>query len=246
VAVSSRKGRDLAAARRARREAKPTALAAAAGGRVTASSGAKLGGRTALVERKTSETNIRVALDLDGGGRASIDTGVPFLDHMLDALARHSGVDLDVSARGDTHIDDHHTVEDVGIAIGQALDRALGDKKGIGRFGHFEVPLDEALVAVTIDLSGRPYFVYNVKMRALRVGAFDVELNNDFLQAIMNAAHMNLHVNQRYGRNAHHIIEATFKGLARALKQAVAVDPRVRGVPSTKGTLREEPRNGRK
>jgi imidazoleglycerol-phosphate dehydratase len=194
-------------------------------------------GRHAEVERKTSETDIRVALDLDGTGKASISTGVPFLDHMLDALSRHSLIDLEVTARGDTHIDDHHTVEDVGIAIGQALDQALGNKQGIGRFGYAEVPLDEALVAVTIDLSGRPFFVYNVKIRQHRVGAFDVELINDFLQALMNAAKMNLHVNQRYGRNAHHIIEATFKGLARALKLAVAVDPRVRGVPSTKGTL---------
>jgi imidazoleglycerol-phosphate dehydratase len=199
------------------------------------------GGRVASVERKTSETTINVSLDLDGSGRASIETGVAFLDHMLDALARHSLIDLEVSARGDTHIDDHHTVEDVGIAIGQALDRALGDKKGIGRFGYAEVPLDEALVAVTVDLSGRPFFVYNVKIRQHRVGTFDVDLVNDFLLALMNAGQMNLHVNQRYGRNAHHIIEATFKGLARALKQAVAIDPRVRGVPSTKGSLRELP-----
>jgi imidazoleglycerol-phosphate dehydratase len=194
-------------------------------------------GRRAAVERKTSETSIRAAVDLDGTGRAKIATGVPFLDHMLDALARHSLIDLEVGASGDTHIDDHHTVEDVGIAIGQALDRALGDKKGIVRFGYAEVPLDEALVAVTVDLSGRPYFVYNVKIRQHRVGTFDVDLVNDFLQALMNAAHMNLHVNQRYGRNAHHIIEATFKALARALKQAVGIDPRVPGVPSTKGSL---------
>lgn len=220
MARSPRRARELSVARRARKPARKT-------------------GRTAVVERKTSETYIRVALDLDGSGRAKIDSGVPFLDHMLDALSRHSAIDLEVTAKGDTHIDDHHTVEDVGIAIGQALDRALGDKLGIGRFGHFEVPLDEALVAVTVDLSGRPYFVYNIKMRAQRVGRFDVELINDFLQAFMNAGQMNLHVNLRYGRNAHHIIEATFKGLARALKQAVAIDPRVRGVPSTKGTLRE-------
>jgi imidazoleglycerol-phosphate dehydratase len=194
--------------------------------------------RSAAVERKTSETTIRVTLDLDGTGAASIETGVPFLDHMLDALSRHSLIDLEVAATGDTHIDDHHTVEDVGIAIGQAIDEALGDKKGIGRFGTAEVPLDEALVGVTVDLSGRPYFVYNVKIRQHRVGQFDVELVNDFLQALMNAARMNLHVNQRYGRNAHHVIEATFKALARALRQAVALDPRVVGVPSTKGSLR--------
>ena len=195
--------------------------------------------RRAEVVRKTSETEIRVAVDLDGSGRAKVKTGVPFLDHMLDALGRHSSIDLEVTAIGDVHIDDHHTVEDVGIAIGQAVDRALGEKKGIGRFGHAEVPLDEALVAVTVDLSGRPYFVYNVKIRQHRVGSFDVDLVNDFLQALMNAAKMNLHVNQRYGRNAHHIIEATFKALARALKQAVARDPRVVDVPSTKGSLRD-------
>jgi len=196
-------------------------------------------GRTAKVERGTSETSIRVSVDLDGNGRASIDTGVPFLDHMLDALARHSLVDLDVKARGDTHVDDHHTVEDVGIALGQALDQALGDKAGIVRFGHAEVPLDEALVAATIDLSGRPYFVYNLKIRHHRVGTFATELVNDFMQAFMNAGKMNLHLNQRYGRNPHHIIEAAFKALARALKSAIAVDPRVRGVPSTKGSLRD-------
>jgi len=195
--------------------------------------------RAAVVERKTSETDIRADLNLDGTGRANIQTGVPFLDHMLDAFARHSLIDLDITARGDVHIDDHHTVEDVGIAVGQAIDHALGDKKGLSRFGHAEVPLDEALVAVTVDLSGRPFFVYNVKIRQHRVGTFDVDLVNDFLQALMNAAKMNLHVNQRYGRNAHHVIEATFKALARALKEAVARDPRVADVPSTKGSLRD-------
>ena len=195
--------------------------------------------RRGSVKRETSETSVAVRLDLDGTGRASIDTGVPFLDHMLDAFSRHSLIDLDVEAKGDTHIDDHHTVEDVGIAMGQAFDEALGDKEGIQRFGHAEVPLDEALVAVTVDLSGRPYFVYEMKMRHHRVGNFDVELVNDFLQAFMNSALMNLHVNKRYGRNPHHIIEAAFKALARAVKQAVAIDPRVGGVPSTKGSLRD-------
>lgn len=196
------------------------------------------GARRAEVTRKTSETSIRVKLDLDGTGKASIDTGVAFLDHMLDALSRHSLIDLSIKAQGDTHIDDHHTVEDVGIAIGQAIDEAVGDKKGIERFGFAEVPLDEALVTVTVDLSGRPYFVYNVKIGQQRVGEFDVELVNDFMQALMNAGKMNLHINQRYGRNAHHIIEAMFKALARALKVAVACDPRILGVPSTKGSLR--------
>lgn len=195
--------------------------------------------RTGEVKRETSETAIRVRLDLDGGGKAKADTGIPFLDHMLDALARHSLIDLDVFARGDTHVDDHHTVEDVGIALGQALDQALGDKRGISRFGHAAVPLDEALVSVTVDLSGRPFLVYNVKLRHQRVGRFDVELVHDFMQALMNAAKLNLHVNKMYGRNPHHVIEAAFKALARALRAAVAVDPRVLGVPSTKGTLRD-------
>lgn len=194
--------------------------------------------RTSAVERATSETSIRVQLDLDGSGRADIDTGVPFFDHMLDSLSRHSLIDLKIKASGDNAIDDHHTVEDVGIALGQAIDEALGDKKGIVRFGHAVVPLDEALVAVTVDMSGRPYFVYNVKIRQHRVGTFDVELVNDFMQALMGSAQMNLHVNQEYGRNAHHVIEAAFKALARALKTAVALDPRVTGVPSTKGSLR--------
>ena len=195
--------------------------------------------RQAKVERKTSETSIALSLDLDGTGEASIDTGVPFLDHMIDALSRHSLIDIECKAKGDTEVDDHHTVEDVGIALGQAIDEALGDKKGVGRFGHAEVPLDEALVAVTVDLSGRPFMVYNVKIRHQRVGSFATELVNDFMLAFMNAGLMNLHINQRYGRNPHHIIEATFKALARALRQAVTIDPRVTGVPSTKGSLRD-------
>ncbi len=193
--------------------------------------------RAGAVERRTSETSIHVRLDLDGSGRGTIDTGVPFLDHMLDSLARHSLMDLEVQARGDTHIDDHHTVEDVALALGQALDEALGAKKGIVRFGHAEVPLDEALVAATVDLSGRPYLIYNLKVRHHRVGTFATELVTDFMQALATAGKMNLHLNLRYGRNPHHIIEAAFKALARALKAAVAVDPRVRGVPSTKGSL---------
>lgn len=203
-------------------------------------SGEKRGGkRGGAVTRETSETQIRVRVDLDGSGTAKVDTGIPFLDHMLDAFSRHSLIDLEVFARGDTHVDDHHTVEDVGIALGQAIDEALGDKRGISRFGHAEVPLDEALVAVTVDLSGRPYLVYNVKLRHQRVGKFDVELVHDFMQAFMNAGKMNLHVNKNYGRNPHHVIEATFKALARALKTAIGRDPRVTGVPSTKGTLRD-------
>lgn len=195
--------------------------------------------RRGSVDRKTKETAIRVALDLDGSGNYKVDTGIPFLDHMLESLSRHSLVDLEVHARGDLHVDDHHTVEDVGIAIGKAIDEALGDKKGIRRFGTAEVPLDEALVGVTVDLSGRPFMIYNVELKAQRVGKFDCELINDFMQALMNAAGMNLHINMRYGRNAHHIIEAMFKALARALAQAIAIDARIADVPSTKGSLRD-------
>ncbi|HYC55457.1 MAG TPA: imidazoleglycerol-phosphate dehydratase HisB [Candidatus Binatia bacterium] len=192
--------------------------------------------RRAQVLRETSETRIEIRLAVDEPGY-SISTGVPFLDHMLEALSRHSGIGMQVAAKGDVHIDDHHTVEDVGLAIGEALRRALGEKAGIARFGHFETPLDEALVAVTVDLSGRPYLVYNVPLKPQRVGTFDVGLVEDFMQALMTAAGMNLHVNVRYGRNPHHIIEATFKALAKALAMACARDPRVLGVPSTKGTL---------
>jgi len=201
------------------------------------SKGAK-DGRHGHVVRKTKETSISVDLDLDGSGKAVIDTGIPFLDHMLDSFSRHSLIDLTVQAQGDLHIDDHHTIEDIGIAIGQAVDQALGDKKGIVRFGSAEVPLDEALVAVTVDLSGRPYMVYNVKLQSQRVGRFDCELINDFMQAFMNAAAMNLHINMRYGRNSHHVIEAMFKALARAMSAACSIDARVIGVPSTKGSLR--------
>jgi imidazoleglycerol-phosphate dehydratase len=199
-----------------------------------ATSSRKTGIRRAKVKRQTGETSINVDLVLDGSGKASIDTGVPFLDHMLDSLSRHSLLDLKVKATGDLHIDAHHTVEDVGLALGQAL----GDRAGIVRYGHAEIPLDEALVAVTVDLGGRPFMVYDLKIRQHRVGDFEVDLVNDFMQALMNEARMNLHINKRYGRNAYHLIEATFKALARALGQACARDPRVKGVPSTKGRLR--------
>ncbi|HIF64675.1 MAG TPA: imidazoleglycerol-phosphate dehydratase HisB [Deltaproteobacteria bacterium] len=194
--------------------------------------------RRAKVTRQTGETSINVDLVLDGSGKGSIDSGVPFLDHMLDSLSRHSLIDLKVKATGDLHVDAHHTVEDVGLALGQAIDKALGDRAGIVRYGHAEIPLDEALVAVTVDLGGRPFMVYDLKIRQHRVGDFEVDLVNDFMQALMNEARMNLHINKRYGRNAHHLIEATFKALARALGQACARDPRVKGVPSTKGRLR--------
>jgi imidazoleglycerol-phosphate dehydratase len=210
---------------------------------VRRSASAKRGGgaastaiRRAEVLRETSETRISVRLAIGEPGYR-VETGVPFLDHMMEALSRHSGIGLAIEASGDTHIDDHHTVEDVGLAIGEALRRALGDKVGIYRFGHFEAPLDEALVAVTVDLSGRPYLVYNVGLKPQRVGTFDVGLVEDFFQALMTTAGMNLHINVRYGRNPHHILEATFKAFAKALRMACAVDVATDGVPSTKGSL---------
>lgn len=192
--------------------------------------------RRAEVLRETSETRIAVRVAIGEPGY-EVSTGVPFLDHMLEALSRHSNIGLFVEASGDTHIDDHHTVEDVGLAIGEALRRALGDKAGIYRFGHFEAPLDEALVAVTVDLSGRPFLVYNVGLKPQRVGTFDVGLVEDFFQALMTTGGMNLHINVRYGRNPHHILEATFKAFAKALRMACAVDMPGGAVPSTKGSL---------
>jgi len=193
--------------------------------------------RTARIERKTKETDVTVALTVDGSGTAKIDTGVPFLDHMLDALARHGFLDLDVHARGDLEVDQHHTVEDVGLALGQALRTAVGDKRGIRRFGDALCPLDEALVQAVVDLSGRPFLSYGLEIRQARVGNFDTELVHDFFLALSNEAGMNIHLHQVQGRNAHHIIEAAFKSFARALDQAKQFDPRVTGVPSTKGSL---------
>jgi imidazoleglycerol-phosphate dehydratase len=193
--------------------------------------------RSARVTRTTKETDITVALRVDGTGKASVDTGVPFLDHMLDSFARHGFFDLTVQARGDLAVDQHHTVEDVGLALGQALRDALGDKAGIRRFGDAACPLDEALVRVTVDLSGRPFFVYEVAIKRARVGNFDTELIHDFLLALTNQLGMNLHIDMVRGRNAHHIIEATFKALARAMDHATQVDPRVEGILSTKGSL---------
>jgi imidazoleglycerol-phosphate dehydratase len=198
---------------------------------------ARSGGRFASVSRTTKETDIQVELQLDGSGRSQVDTGIPFLDHMLDSLARHGFFDLRVKARGDLDVDQHHTVEDVGLTLGQALREALGDKVGIRRFGDAACPLDEALVTAVVDLSGRPYLAYNLKIRQARVGTFDTELVHDFFLALTNQVGMNLHLNQSQGRNAHHIIEATFKSFARALDVAKQVDPRVVGVPSTKGAL---------
>ncbi len=193
--------------------------------------------RRAAIKRATKETNIRVDWALDGSGRTSIKTPIPFLDHMLDLLGRHGFFDLTVQARGDTHIDDHHTVEDIGIVLGDALKQALGDKKGIRRFGYASVPLDETLAQVTVDLSGRPFLVYNAKLPNRRIKDFDLYLFQDFFEAFVARGAFNLHINVLYGRNPHHIIEAAFKAFARALDQATSLDGRVKGVLSTKGSL---------
>ncbi|MBI4516891.1 MAG: imidazoleglycerol-phosphate dehydratase HisB [Deltaproteobacteria bacterium] len=193
--------------------------------------------RSARVSRVTKETEITVALTLDGAGRTEVETGVPFMDHMLEIFARHGFFDLTVRARGDLAVDQHHTVEDIGLALGEALRTALGNKAGIRRFGEAACPLDEALVSAVVDLSGRPYLAYNLKIRQARVGDFDTELVHDFLLAFTNQAAMNLHLTMAQGRNPHHIIEAGFKALARALDIATQRDPRLRGVLSTKGSL---------
>ena len=194
-------------------------------------------GRVATVSRKTKETDIRLELHLDGDGRSAVKTGIPFLDHMLELFSRHGLFDLTVQARGDLEVDYHHTVEDVGLVLGQATRDALGDKVGIRRFGEATVPLDEALVQTVIDLSGRPFLAYDVRIKQAKIGSFDVELIHDFLLALVNQAGMNLHVRMLSGRNPHHIVEATFKGLARALDVATQREARLVGVLSTKGTL---------
>jgi imidazoleglycerol-phosphate dehydratase len=194
--------------------------------------------RTATVTRKTTETEIAVTLNLDGTGKATLATGVPFLDHMLDQVARHGMFDLDVAAQGDLHIDAHHTVEDVGITIGQAVAKALGGKKGIRRFGHAYVPLDEALSRVVIDFSGRPGLEFHVPFTRGLIGEFDVDLVHEFFQGFVNHAQVTLHVDNLRGANAHHQAETAFKAFGRALRMAVELDPRAAGtVPSTKGTL---------
>jgi imidazoleglycerol-phosphate dehydratase len=194
-------------------------------------------GRRAAVKRKTRETDIALTLGLDGRGRSSIDTGIGFLDHMLTAFATHGRFDLDVRCRGDLHVDAHHSVEDVGIALGDALKQALGDKKGIVRFGHAYVPLDEALSRCVIDLSGRPFLHYDVTFKARQLGTMPTELFEDFFWALADHGRLNIHLESIRGRNAHHIAETLFKCTARALSMAVSIDPRVKTVPSTKGTL---------
>ena len=194
-------------------------------------------GRTAKTERKTKETEIAIELDLDGSGNAEIETGMPFFNHMLEIFARHGLFDLKVKAKGDIQVDYHHTVEDVGLTLGQAFKQALGDKAGISRFGEATIPLDEALTQVVVDLSGRPYLAYNVKIRPGRVGDFDTDLPHEFFQAFANQLGMNLHINVSQGENPHHIIEASFKALARAMERATRVDQRIKGVLSTKGSL---------
>jgi imidazoleglycerol-phosphate dehydratase len=194
--------------------------------------------RTAAVTRNTAETKINVSVNLDGKGRAKLATGVPFLDHMLDQVARHGLLDLEVEAKGDLHIDAHHTVEDIGIAVGQAVAKAVGDKRGVRRFGHAYVPLDEALSRVVIDFSGRPGLEFNVAFVRARIGEFDVDLVHEFFQGFVNHAQVTLHVDNLRGTNAHHQAETVFKAFARALRMAVEADPRAgRAVPSTKGTL---------
>lgn len=194
--------------------------------------------RTATVERNTLETHIRVSINLDGRGDRQLELGVPFLEHMLDQVARHGLIDLVIQATGDLHIDAHHTVEDVGIALGQALTRAVGDKTGIRRFGQAYVPLDEALSRVVVDLSGRPGLEYNVEYSRARIGNFDVDLIREFFQGLVNHAAMTLHVDNLRGRNAHHVAETVFKAFGRALRMACELDPRLEGItPSTKGLL---------
>lgn len=193
--------------------------------------------RTAMIERQTGETDIQIWLDLDGTGDCEISTGVGFFDHMLNALGRHSLLDLKVSCEGDTWVDDHHTVEDVGIALGQALRTALGDKAGIRRFGDVCVPLDEALVLASIDISGRGELYWDVPIGPDKVGSFDTELGHEFFAGLARDAGITLHLRELCGENAHHILEAAFKAFARALRAAVEPDPRVTGIPSTKGVL---------
>ncbi|WP_240374435.1 imidazoleglycerol-phosphate dehydratase HisB [Bacillus piscicola] len=193
--------------------------------------------RTGSIERNTSETQIRLTLDIDGEGKSNISTSVPFMSHMLEAFTKHGHFNLTVQANGDTEIDDHHTTEDIGICLGQVWGEALGDKKGIKRYGNAFVPMDEALAQVAVDLSNRPHLEFRAEFPREKVGTFDTELVHEFLQKFAHEARMNLHVIVHYGANTHHMIEAVFKALARALDEASQIDPRVKGIPSTKGML---------
>lgn len=194
--------------------------------------------RTAQIERNTLETQIKVSINLDGTGKSSFATGVPFLEHMLDQIARHGLIDLEVTAKGDLEIDAHHTVEDVGITLGQAIAKAVGDKKGLVRYGHAYIPLDEALSRVVVDFSGRPGLVYDVNYPRSTIGSFDVDLFREFFQGFVNHAGVTLHIDNLKGSNAHHVAETIFKAMGRALRMAVAIDPRMAGMmPSTKGSL---------
>ena len=193
--------------------------------------------RDATVTRTTSETAISVSISLDGTGSAKISTGVGFFDHMLDQLAKHSLIDMTITAKGDLHIDDHHTVEDVGIALGQALSKALGDKKGIRRYGHFALAMDDAQIACALDLSARPYLICTLDFPTAKIGSFDTELVREFFQALSTHGGITLHIDKKHGFNSHHIAEAAFKAVAKSLRMAVEKDPRNDALPSTKGTL---------
>ncbi len=193
--------------------------------------------RNAEIYRKTGETEIKLSFEIDGEGKSILHTGVPFMDHMLDLFTKHGHFNLEVEAKGDTEVDDHHTTEDIGICLGQAIGKALGDKKGIKRYGNFFVPMDETLAQVVIDLSNRPHLEFRGNFPAQKVGTFDTELVHEFLWKLAIEARMNLHVIVHYGHNTHHMIEAVFKALARALDEATTIDPRVKGIPSSKGLL---------
>ena len=193
--------------------------------------------RKARLERNTRETKIKVELDLDGTGRNSISTGIPFLNHMMEIFSRHSLIDLDISAVGDLDVDDHHTVEDLGLVLGTCIDQALGDRRGIRRYGFMLLPMDESLCQVAVDLGGRPFMVFNVNNARKKIKTFDVRLVEEFFRALMTQARMNLHVNHLYGDEVHHAYESVFKAFARAMRMAVEIDPREGGVPSSKGVI---------
>ncbi len=193
--------------------------------------------RHAEIERKTKETEISLKLNLDGHGRHSIHTGIPFFDHMLSLLAYHGAIDISIKAKGDIGVDSHHTVEDIGICLGEAIRKAIGDEKGIQRYGFAMIPMDETLGSVVLDLSMRPCLVFNMKLRRSKIGNFDLELVEEFFRALCNHARVTLHINLLYGKNSHHMVEAIFKGFGRALRQAISIDERLSGIPSTKGML---------